>query len=138
MLPISQKGEGGASFTDALFTATSATCVTGLVRFDTYTHWTTFGQLVILSMIQIGGLGFMTIAVWIMSFTGYKIGLNSRFVVQNSLSAPQVGGMVKLTRFILLGTAVVEGLGAVLLAGEKEFIFPYSILSRHSVMQDLI
>lgn len=117
MLPISQKGEGGASFTDALFTATSATCVTGLVRFDTYTHWTTFGQLVILSMIQIGGLGFMTIAVWIMSFTGYKIGLNSRFVVQNSLSAPQVGGMVKLTRFILLGTAVVEGLGAVLLAG---------------------
>ena len=117
MLPISQKGEGGASFIDALFTATSATCVTGLVRFDTYTHWTTFGQLVILSMIQIGGLGFMTIAVWIMSFTGYKIGLNSRFVVQNSLSAPQVGGMVKLTRFILLGTAVVEGLGAVLLAG---------------------
>ena len=117
MLPIAQKGEGGASFTDSLFTATSATCVTGLVRFDTYTHWTTFGQLVILSMIQIGGLGFMTIVMWIMSLTTYKIGLNSRFLLQNSISAPQVGGMVRMTRFILWGTLLVEGLGAVLLSG---------------------
>lgn len=117
MLPIAQKGEGGASFTDSLFTATSATCVTGLIRFDTYTHWTTFGQLVILSMIQIGGLGFMTIVMWIMSLTTYKIGLNSRFLLQNSISAPQVGGMVRMTRFILWGTFLVEGLGAILLSG---------------------
>ncbi|MBS6195035.1 MAG: Trk family potassium uptake protein [Clostridiales bacterium] len=117
MLPIAQKGEGSTGFTDALFTATSATCVTGLIRFDTYTHWTVFGQLVILTMIQIGGLGFMTFAVWLMSLTSHKIGLNSRFLMQNSISAPQVGGMVKITRFILLGTLVIEGLGALLLTG---------------------
>lgn len=117
MLPAAQKGTGTTGFSDALFTATSATCVTGLIRFDTYTHWTTFGQLVILSMIQIGGLGFMTIAMWIMSLTSHKIGLNSRFLMQSSISAPQVGGMVKMTRFILLGTFFIEAAGALLLAG---------------------
>lgn len=116
MLPAAQKGSRGTDFTDALFTATSATCVTGLIRFDTYSHWTTFGQIVILSMIQIGGLGFMTIAMWIMMFTGQKIGLHSRFMMQSSISAPQVGGMVKMTRFILLGTFLIEGTGAVLLS----------------------
>ena len=114
-LPAAQK-EGATSFTDALFTATSATCVTGLVRFDTFTHWTLFGQLVILAMIQIGGIGFMTIAVWLMSFTKHKIGLNSRFIMQSAISSPSLEGMVRITRFILLGTLIVEGTGAVLLS----------------------
>ncbi len=118
MLPVSQK-QGGTGFTDALFTATSATCVTGLIRFDTYTHWTVFGQLVILTMIQIGGIGFMTIAIWLMSLTSHKIGLNTRFIMQNSISAPSVGGMVRITRFILCGTFLIEGIGAFLLT----FIF---------------
>lgn len=117
MLPISTRGAETTSFTDSLFTATSATCVTGLIRFDTYTHWTVFGQIVILCMIQIGGIGFMTIAICLISLTGHKIGLNSRFLMQSSISAPQVGGMVKITRFILLGTFAIEGLGAVLLTG---------------------
>ena len=119
MLPVSQKASGGTGFTDALFTATSATCVTGLVRFDTFTHWTVFGQWVILAMIQIGGIGFMTIAIWFMSLTGRKIGLNTRFIMQSAISSPNLSGMVRITRFILLGTLLVEGIGAVLLS----FIF---------------
>lgn len=114
-LPIASKGGGWTGFTDALFTATSATCVTGLIRFDTYTHWTTFGQIVILCMIQIGGIGFMSIAVFLMSLTRHKIGLNSRVLMQNSISAPQVGGMVQIVRFLLCGTFLVEGIGALLL-----------------------
>lgn len=117
MLPAAVKGGERTAFTDALFTATSATCVTGLIRFDTFTHWTTFGQIVIICMIQIGGIGFMSIAVWIMSLTGHKIGLSSRVLMQNSISAPQIGGMVKITRFLLLGTLLVEGIGALLLMG---------------------
>lgn len=115
MLPIASKSGEGTGFTDALFTATSATCVTGLIRFDTYTHWTLFGQIVILCMIQIGGIGFMSIAVFLMSLTRRKIGLNSRVLMQNSISAPQVGGMVQIVRFLLLGTFLVEGIGALLL-----------------------
>lgn len=115
MLPAASKSSVGTGFTDALFTATSATCVTGLIRFDTYTHWTTFGQIVILCMIQIGGVGFMSIAVFLMSLTRHKIGLNSRVLMQNSISAPQVGGMVQIVRFLLLGTFFVEGIGALLL-----------------------
>lgn len=117
MLPISTKGPGGTGFSDSLFTATSATCVTGLIRFDTYTHWTVFGQLVILSMIQIGGIGFMTIALWFLSLTSHKIGLSSRLLMQNSISAPQMGGMVKMTQFIFAGTLLIESVGALFLAG---------------------
>lgn len=117
MLPIAAKSGEGTAFTDALFTATSATCVTGLIRFDTFTYWTTFGQVVILCLIQIGGIGFMSIAVSIMAVTKHKIGLNSRMLMQNSISAPQVGGMVKITRFLLMGTFLVEGMGALLLMG---------------------
>lgn len=115
MQPIASRDGQSTGFTDALFTATSATCVTGLIRFDTFTHWTLFGQIVILCLIQIGGIGFMSIAVWIMSLTRHKIGLNSRVLMQNSISAPQVGGMVHITRFLLLGTFLVEGIGALLL-----------------------
>ncbi len=113
MLPAASKSGEGTGFTDALFTATSATCVTGLIRFDTYTHWTTFGQIVILCLIQTGGIGFMSIPLWLVSLTGHKIGLNSRVLMQSSISAPQV---VRLTRFLLLGTFVMEGLGALLLS----------------------
>ncbi len=116
MLPAASKSGKGTGFTDALFTATSATCVTGLVRFDTYTHWTTFGQIVILCLIQTGGIGFMSIPLWLVSLTGHKIGLNSRVLMQSSISAPQVGGVVRLTRFLLLGTFLLEGLGALLLS----------------------
>ena len=115
-LPVSTKGTGSTPLSDCFFTATSATCVTGLVRYDTFTHWTLFGQLVIISMIQVGGIGFMTVAIMIMLLAGKKIGLNQRALMQNSISAPQLGGIVSMTRFIALGTFIVELIGAVLLS----------------------
>ena len=116
MLPFSTREWGGASFFDALFTATSATCVTGLVVHDTATYWSGFGQLVILLLIQVGGMGVVTMAVAISIFSGKRIGLKQRWVMQESISAPQVGGIVRQTRFIVKTAFLIEGLGAVLLA----------------------
>lgn len=115
-LPFATKGQGGTAITDCFFTATSATCVTGLIRFDTYTHWTLFGQLVILTMIQIGGVGFMTIAIMTLVLAHKKISMTQRVIMQNSISAPQIGGIVRMTKFIAGGTLVVEGIGALLLS----------------------
>lgn len=116
MLPIATNAGAATPFTDALFTATSATCVTGLVLHDTYTYWSLFGQAVILLLIQVGGMGVVTLSVAIAVFTGRKIGLKQRFVMQESISAPQMGGIVRLTTFILKATFLFEGVGAALLA----------------------
>ena len=115
-LPIATRGAGGTPVTDCFFTATSATCVTGLVRYDTFQHWTLFGQLVILGLIQIGGVGFMTIAILVLVLAKRKISLSQRSIMQNSISAPQIGGIVRMTKFIALGTLVFEALGALLLS----------------------
>lgn len=115
-LPAATKGPGATAFSDCFFTATSATCVTGLIRFDTFTHWSLFGQLVLLSLIQIGGLGFMTVAIFVLALTGRKISLNQRSVMQDSISAPEIGGIVRMTKFIAAGTFAVEALGAALLS----------------------
>lgn len=114
-LPAATRAGESVPFSDAFFTATSATCVTGLVRFDTYTCWSGFGQVIILCLIQIGGVGFMTLAITAMAAAGRKIGLQSRMLMQNSISAPHLGGIVRITRFILLGTLLVEGIGVILL-----------------------
>ncbi len=114
-LPISSKSGEFTNFLDSFFTSTSATCVTGLIRFDTYTHWSWFGKAVLLVLIQIGGLGFMTMAISIIALTKARIGISTRIVLQSSISAPQLGGIVRLTKKIFLGTAIVEGSGAVLL-----------------------
>ena len=116
MLPFATKGPGSASFADALFTATSATCVTGLVIHDTAQYWSGFGQAVILLLIQTGGMGVVTMALAIAMFTGQKIGLKQRWVMQESIAAPQVGGIVRMTGFILRATVLMEGVGAALLA----------------------
>ena len=115
-LPVATRGVGSTGISDCFFTATSATCVTGLIRFDTATHWTLFGQLVILAMIQIGGGGFITVAIIVMVLAGKKIGLSQRSLMQNSISAPQIGGIVRMARFIALGTGTVELVGAILLS----------------------
>ncbi|MDD2972904.1 MAG: TrkH family potassium uptake protein [Lachnospiraceae bacterium] len=115
LLPISSRG-GETSFLDALFTATSATCVTGLVVADTYQHWTMFGQLVILALIQIGGLGFMTIGVYISVLLKRKIGLKERENIHESVSTLEIAGVVRLVRFIIRGTVLIEATGAILLA----------------------
>ncbi len=112
MLPISSKSGNVTPFLDALFTATSATCVTGLVVKDTATYWSEFGQFIILLLIQIGGLGVVTVAVSLAMLSGKKIGLMQRSTMQESISAPKIGGMVKLTGFILKGTFLIELLGA--------------------------
>lgn len=116
MLPISTASGKGASFADALFTATSATCVTGLVVQDTATYWSSFGHAVILTLIQIGGLGVVTIALFLSIISGKKIGLLQRSTMQESISAPNVGGIVRMTGFILKVTVITELIGAILMA----------------------
>ncbi len=115
-LPAASKDGGMLAFTDALFTATSATCVTGLVVYDTYTQFTLFGQIVILCLIQIGGLGFMTVATLFFMMLRRKIGLAERGLLMETVNAFQIGGVVRLIRRVLIGTAVFEGIGAILLA----------------------
>lgn len=115
LLPFATRPSETTTVMDSFFTATSATCVTGLIRFDTYTHWTLFGQLIILMLIQIGGIGFMTVAISLVSLTKRKIGLASRVTMQESVGAPQVGGIVRMTKLILWGTLIFEGIGAFLL-----------------------
>lgn len=116
MLPVSGRNHQPVPFMDAWFTATSATCVTGLVTHDTYTYWSSFGQVVLLILVQIGGMGFMTIAISAMTLTRKKIGLSQRLLMQESVGAPQVAGVVRMSRLILGGTVLFEGLGAVLLS----------------------
>ncbi len=115
MLPIATKTGESTSFLDSLFTAVSATCVTGLVVHDTATYWSTFGQSVILLLIQIGGLGVVTIAVSIAYISGRKIGLMQRSTMQEAIAAPNVGGIVRLTGFILKLTMAIELTGALLM-----------------------
>ena len=103
----------------SFFTATSATCVTGLIRVDTYSHWSWFGQFKIILLIQIGGIGFMTFCIYALTLAKKKIGIISRSIMQNSISSPHVGGIVKMTKFIILATFFIEALGAFFLS----FIF---------------
>ena len=116
MLPFSTQNGRGATFTDALFTATSAVCVTGLVVQDTATYWSSFGQAVIITMIQIGGMGVVTVAIAITTLSGRQISLKQRSTMQEAISAHKVGGIVRMTGFIIRMTALFELLGAVLLA----------------------
>lgn len=122
-LPFSTRDGHGALFSDALFTATSAVCVTGLVVQDTATYWSTFGQAVIIALIQIGGMGVVTVAIAISSFSGKQISLKQRSTMQEAISAHKVGGIVRLTGFIIKMTIIFELLGAVIMAPTfcKEF-----------------
>ena len=115
MLPISSRRGSITAFSDALFTATSATCVTGLVVKDTATYWSVFGQGVIFILIQIGGMGVITIGLTVMRASGMKIGLWHRSTMQESIAAPHIGGMVRFTSFIVKTTVLIELIGAALL-----------------------
>ena len=115
MLPVSTRSDETASFADALFTAVSATCVTGLVVQDTVTYWSAFGQAVILLLIQIGGMGVVTVAVSGVAISGRKIGLMQRSTMQETIAAPSAGGIVRLTGFILKATMLIELSGALFL-----------------------
>ena len=112
MLPVSSAEGCITPFNETLFTATSAVCVTGLVVQDTGSYWSGFGQAVILALIQIGGLGVVTVAASFALLSGRKISLMQRSTMQDAISAPKVGGVVRLTQFILRGTFLIELLGA--------------------------
>ena len=116
MLPVSSSSGEFTNPLTALFTATSATCVTGLVVVDTYAYWSVFGRCTILALIQIGGLGFMTIGVFVAIFLRRNIGLKERGILQESMNTLQIGGIVKLVKKITIGTFAMEGIGAVLLS----------------------
>lgn len=116
LLPFATRSGESAGFLTALFTSTSASCVTGLVLFDTYTFWSGFGQAVILFLIQVGGLGIITMTMLVGIVVGRRIGLKQRVLMRNSISAPYMGGIVRLTKFALITTGVFELAGAVSLA----------------------
>ena len=116
MLPVSCQGRHMTPFVDALFTATSAVCVTGLIVHDTATYWSSFGQTVILLLIQIGGMGVITVAASITMVSGRKISLMQRSTMQEAIAAPKVGGIVRLTGFIVKATLLLELLGALVMA----------------------
>ena len=115
MLPISTREGVRTPFLETLFTSTSAVCVTGLVIHDTATYWSAFGQLVILLLIQIGGLGVVTVAGAFAILSGRRIGLMQRSTMQEAIAAPKVGGIVRLTGFILKAALVMELAGTALL-----------------------
>lgn len=115
-LPIASQNGTSIGFINALFTATSAVCVTGLVVVDTGTYWTLFGKSVILLLIQIGGLGFMTMATSMAFLVGKRISLRSRLIMQEALNQFTISGIVRLTKYIIYTTLIIEGIGAVFLA----------------------
>lgn len=116
MLPFATQAGTSTSFADTLFTSTSAVCVTGLVIHDTATYWSLFGQAIILLLIQIGGIGVVTVAVSIAAAAGRKIGLMQRSTMQEAISAPNIGGIVRKTKFILKTTLFIELIGAAALS----------------------
>ena len=115
MLPAASRNGISCGFLPALFTATSATCVTGLSLFDTWTQWSGFGQIVILCLIEIGGLGFMSAATMVIFLFRRRIGLKQRLVMAQALSVSDMNGIVKLQKTVLLGSFCVEGIGALIL-----------------------
>lgn len=115
LLPFATRSGKCAGFMNAFFTATSAMCVTGLVVQDTSTYWSVFGQVVILLLIQIGGMGVISFAALIAMLARRRIGLFERSTLKEAISAPSIGGIVRLTGFVLIFTAIMEGLGFVLL-----------------------
>jgi trk system potassium uptake protein TrkH len=115
-LPIASNNLKSVGFLNALFTSTSAVCVTGLSVVDTGTYWSLFGKIVILLLIQIGGLGFMSMATLFAMLIGKKISLRERLVIQEALNEYNLSGLVRLTRHILFGTLLIEFIAAFIMA----------------------
>ncbi len=124
-LPIATESGSSTNFLDALFTATSAVCVTGLVVVDTATHWSMFGELVIMLLIQVGGLGIMTFAAFFALLLRKKIGLKERLLLQEALNKLTISGVVKLVQQILITTLVIESAGALILAVRFFKVMPW-------------
>lgn len=134
-LPIAQKTPAGVPLLDCLFTATSATCVTGLVTVSTADSWTTFGQLVILGLIQIGGLGYMTLATILAAMLGLRVGLRARLQLQESHGALTLQQAVGLARYAVLATIVLESIGALALG--LRFYFRHGMPAGRAVFEGI-
>jgi len=115
MLPAASKSGQSCSFADALFTATSATCVTGLVPFDTGSSWTTFGHIVIITMIEVGGLGFMSMASMVVLLLRRKVGLKQRMVMAQALSLNEMDSVVRLQKWVIFGSLSIQLAAALVL-----------------------
>lgn len=124
-LPVSSREGQSCGFLTALFTATSATCVTGLSVVDTWTQWSAFGQIVLLGLIQTGGLGYMTLVSIVYFALRRRIGLRERLVIQQAMALNELSGVVHLVKVVLVGTLAVESIGAVLLTARFSMRFPF-------------
>jgi trk system potassium uptake protein TrkH len=124
MLPVSSSDGRVTPFVDALFTSTSATCVTGLVVVDTSLHWSIFGQVVIMSLIQVGGLGFMSMATLIFFLTGKRISLKERLLLQEAMNYGSMEGIVRLFRRVIIYSLTIEGAAALIFAVRWSFDMP--------------
>ena len=129
MLPAASRSGVACGFRSALFTATSATCVTGLVLHDTFTQWSGFGQVVIICLIQIGGLGFMSVATLVVFMLRRKLGLKQRMVMAQALSLNDMEGVVRLQKWVIVGSLSIEAVGALILTVHfwPEFGFPTAL-----------
>ena len=125
-LPISSKSGNATNFLDSLFTATSAVCVTGLVTLDTGTYWNEFGQVVIMLLIEVGGLGFMAFTTLLAILLRRRITLRDRLIMQEAMNTFSIQGLVKMVERIVLFTVLVQIIGGVLLA--TQFIKDYGFL----------
>jgi trk system potassium uptake protein TrkH len=124
-LPVSSRSGQSCGLLTALFTATSATCVTGLSLVDTYTQWSGFGQAVLLGLIQVGGLGYMTFVSVFYFLLRRRIGLRQRLTMQQALALGELDGVVSLVKLMLAGTFLVEGIGAGILAVRFALLYPW-------------
>lgn len=115
-LPISSKTGEMTNLLDSLFTATSATCVTGLIVYDTFLHWSLFGQIVILLLIQVGGIGFMTFITLFSLLLGRQINLSSRTLIMQATGKPEISGIIRFVKRIIIGTFIFETAGTILLS----------------------
>lgn len=125
-LPIATKSGESIGFLDALFTSASSVCVTGLVVVNTGEFWSLFGQIVIICLIQMGGLGFMTMATLVALILGKKITLKERLIIKEQFNQETMSGLVRLTKYIILSTFAIEGIGAILLS--TRFIPKYGFI----------
>lgn len=126
-LPMASRNGISCGFRPALFTATSATCVTGLVLYDTFVQWSGFGQIVILSLIQIGGMGFMAMASFVILALKRRIGIKQRMLIAQTFGVEETGGIVKKQKHMLWGCFMIEGTGAIILT--LRFLQEYDFLT---------
>ncbi len=137
MLPVSSRSAEWTSFVDALFTATSGVCVTGLVVVDTLDYWSFFGQAVILVLIQLGGFGFMTSTTIALVALGQRIGLRERLLIGESIGIATLGGLIRIVRGMLIFTLSAEIIGAAIFYLRFSSEFPFDMAIWNSVFQSV-